>query len=529
MAKRKSLDEVLADFRSVHGDIYDYSLVEYTNSSTSIAIICKQHGEFTQQPRAHFAGQGCPKCTQSPNWTYGKNTIAGFISRARSVHGDIYNYSATIYRDVMSTITIICPVHGKFTQRANSHLNGRGCPYCANNIKKSTQQFITDAKLVHGDAYDYSMVSYHKATAPITIICKTHGEFTQLPRSHLAGEGCYACGIAAMKQRLTATTTEFIDKAKKVYGDTYDYGRLEYRGRETTVTIICRTHGDFQQRPGDHINGHHGCPQCAGNQLKTTEQFIAEAIDTHGDRYDYNTTTYINSRTDLTITCKNHGDFTITPHEHILGRGCPTCNLSSGQLSMLTFLRGLDVKPIINDRTVIKPLEIDLYVADQMVGIEHHGSYWHSYDRPETSTERHRHVNKADLAGTAGIKLLQFYDYEWQTHRQIVESMIKAKLGLVTTRIAARSCTLVELTHKAAADFFTTNHLQGHRQATITYALVNASGPICALSLARHSKHGWEIIRFASRLNSICNGGCSRLFGTFQATPQSGPSNDLRR
>ena len=62
MAVKKTLDEVIKLFIKRHNNKYDYSKVEYVNSSTKVCIICPEHGEFWQTPHKHLSGQGCPKC-----------------------------------------------------------------------------------------------------------------------------------------------------------------------------------------------------------------------------------------------------------------------------------------------------------------------------------------------------------------------------------------------------------------------------------------------------------------------------------
>ena len=118
--------------------------------------------------------------------------------------------------------------------------------------KLNTSEFIRKAHEVHGDKYDYSKVKYVNSHTPITIICPVHGEFQQLPYCHLQGNGCSACnGGDRFKDRLT--TEEFIQKAKEVHGNKYDYSKVNYVNAHTPITIICPVHGEFQQEPCDHL------------------------------------------------------------------------------------------------------------------------------------------------------------------------------------------------------------------------------------------------------------------------------------
>ena len=103
------------------------------------------------------------------------------------------------------------------------------------------------------------------------------------------------------------TTEDFISKAIAVHGEKYDYSKVEYVNTLTKVTIICPIHGVFEQRPKVHLGGC-GCPYC-GSSSRTTETFIKAARRVHGDKYDYSKVKYINSYTEVTIICPNHGEF----------------------------------------------------------------------------------------------------------------------------------------------------------------------------------------------------------------------------
>jgi hypothetical protein len=152
--------------------------------------------------------------------------------------------------------------------------------------RRTNEEFIKEAKLVHGDKYDYSLVKYKNNYTKVKIICKEHGIFEQEPCSHLNGCGCISC-VCHKK----STTEEFVIKAKLVHGDRYDYFMVEYVKSSMKIKIICKEHGIFEQTPNSHLNGQ-GCPSCVGLKKSTTEEFIIKAILIHGDKYDYSLTIY---------------------------------------------------------------------------------------------------------------------------------------------------------------------------------------------------------------------------------------------
>ena len=126
---RKTRQEFIEQAQRGHGDQFDYSEVEYVNTHTPVKIRCKQCGlVFLQEPSSHLAGRGCPKC--SKRQTHKRVNQELYIARAREVHGDKYDYSKTVYENMHSKVLIICPCHGEFYQRAQSHLLGSGCPMC---------------------------------------------------------------------------------------------------------------------------------------------------------------------------------------------------------------------------------------------------------------------------------------------------------------------------------------------------------------------------------------------------------------
>ena len=185
--------EFISRANNVHDNFYDYSLMKYINIKTKIKIICSKHGLFEQIPNNHLNGMGCPICGRLLNDKHKKKNIDEFIIKAIKIHGDRYDYSKSIYVGADKKIDIICSIHGVFSQIVSSHLNGRGCSKCVGGVRKTLTDFINDAKQIHSDKYDYSLVKYKNAKTKIKIICPTHGIFEQTPTKHLCGNGCFIC------------------------------------------------------------------------------------------------------------------------------------------------------------------------------------------------------------------------------------------------------------------------------------------------------------------------------------------------
>lgn len=126
---------------------------------------------------------------------------------------------------------------------------------------RTTNDFIKRALEVHGDIYDYSLVNYENSKKKIKIRCLKHNIFEQLPNNHLNGKGCKMCNHERASDEKKKGRDQFIKEAIQVHGDKYDYSLVEYKNGKTKVKIICEKHDVFKQRPISHLNGH-GCSKC---------------------------------------------------------------------------------------------------------------------------------------------------------------------------------------------------------------------------------------------------------------------------
>ena len=194
MAKKLTTTKFIENAKSIHGNKYDYSLVEYVTDQNKVKITCPIHGVFEQKPHNHVHRRnGCFDCRNT------KPTLGtlGFIEKAKEIHGDKYDYSLVECVNQKDKIKIICPIHGIFEQSPSSHIYSQcGCQKCGNNCM-ILSEFISKAKEIHGDKYDYSLVNYIDLNTKIKIICPTHGEFQQTPLGHINNKhkGCSECYI----------------------------------------------------------------------------------------------------------------------------------------------------------------------------------------------------------------------------------------------------------------------------------------------------------------------------------------------
>ncbi len=192
--KRKTTEEFIAAARKVHGDRYQYIQTDYVHSSKKVIITCPVHGDFEQEAGSHIKGRGCPECVYDKK----RMDTQSFIRAAIRVHGELYNYHQVVYHSSKKKVIITCPVHGDFEQIPNNHLNGKGCPGCrsgkiGDKKRSNKESFIRSAVQVHGQKYIYDKVIYKSAFKKVIITCPVHGDFEQIPNSHLCGRGCTKC------------------------------------------------------------------------------------------------------------------------------------------------------------------------------------------------------------------------------------------------------------------------------------------------------------------------------------------------
>lgn len=262
---------------SIHGNKFDYSKVQYIGSHTKVCIICPEHGEFYQSPTNHLSGNGCAKCAaQYSRGKYRLTTVETFLAQAKEIHGDKYDYSKVEWKNTYTSITIICPIHGEFTQIPQNHIRLKcGCKKCGREITKSkvkkydTDYFIKNAIELHGIKYDYSKSQCLNATDKVVIICPKHGSFKQNANQHLQGHGCPKCNFDLMAKDRAMGKDDFIKKAKAIFGEKYDYSKVEYINGQKFVCLICQLHGDFMVTPNNHLSKKSGCPICNESKLES--------------------------------------------------------------------------------------------------------------------------------------------------------------------------------------------------------------------------------------------------------------------
>jgi hypothetical protein len=303
-----------------------------------------------------------------------------FIEKSRKLFPK-YDYSKVEYKNNITKVEIICPIHGEFLQYPKSLLKGIGCKKCS-NIKKSMspKKVIENIKNIHGDIFDFSQFEYKNSYTKIKLKCKIHNHLFETAYGSLqkGRNGCKFC----RKNKLSYSNDEFIIECCKKHNNLYDYSKVIYDGSFSKIEIICPKHGSFYQTATDHLRGH-GCKKCnvMESQRNDVYDFISKSNKIHNNKYDYSMVKYKNNRTKIEIICPSHGSFYQNPNAHLIQKqGCPLCqksNISSMENQWLDSI-GIPIefrqKTIKHNNLIYK---VDAYDHTINTIYEFYGDYWH--------------------------------------------------------------------------------------------------------------------------------------------------------
>lgn len=391
---------------------------------------------------------------------------ANFYARIKQEYAESIDVSETEYKGSQVPSKFRCIKHNEYYwQKPNNLFMGKvGCPHCktakksaASPVRLTQEQYLAACIATHGDRYDYSNTVYVSAHKRVEIGCAVHGKFNQVARLHPMGCGCPKCGAESTSAKQASNKEEFSALASEVHGSVYDYSEGEYRGNLVPYKILCSKHGAFFQTPKDHKRGN-GCPKC----------------------------------------------------------GC--AGPSKPEKEIFDFIAALGYKPESGDRVAISPQELDIYLPEKSLAVEYHGLYFHS----DKFVDNNYHLDKLKRCQDNGIDLIQVFEDEWDnlTKREIIKSIIAARLGVCERRIYARNTRIEELKAKEAREFLDDNHLQGFAASEKYYGLKTKTGELVSVMLLTPPRKGitvskeqydLELVRFSSLKNAVVIGGFSKL------------------
>ena len=361
-----------------------------------------------------------------------KLTTEEFIEKAKRKHGDKYDYSRVVYKNSKKKVEVICPEHGSFWQIPNSHLLGKGCAKCSNNVRLTTDEFIYRSRVIHNNKYDYSKVSYFNSKKDIIIVCPEHGEFIQKPLIHLQGKGCSKCA-----RNNKFDTNYFIQRAIEIHGDFYDYSNVKYINNHSRVEIVCPEHGTFIQIAASHLNGH-GCRKCSniicGTNKRPYSLELIRKLKYHSELLPF----YISEVAELLgikystacRLCREFGIHVRKPNKYISSSKKEKLLLNNVKKYANNYFIKSNfkvLKPNDELNQFIRKHEIDIYIPELNLGFEFNGMYWHK------KKPKGYHMEKYNTAKSQGITLYHIWEDEYSCEEDIefwnkeIEGIINAK------------------------------------------------------------------------------------------------------
>lgn len=456
-----------------------------------------------------------------------KMTQEEFITKCIEIYKDKYDYSKVEYKGNKIKVCIICKEHGEFWMRPNDLLSNHTCRKCSHKSKEkiNREDLINKFNIIHNFKYDYSTVEENYDEL-ITIICPIHGEFKQKIDNHLHGNGCTQCGYEKSVNTVRIKIDEFKERFKKLDTDEFSFNDDEYKNITKPITFTHKICGRMFKRKPDVFISNPTCPHCNREEYsllrcKDNEDFIAQANIVHNHEYDYSKTNYVKSDDKVGIICKEHGLFYIEANSHLQGHGCPYhyCNKSKQEEDLCNFIISLvgsdNVR--INDRSLLKGKELDIFLPSYNIAIEYDGLFWHG----ELNKDKNYHINKTNECNENGIRLIHIFEDEWVYKKEIIKSMLKNLFNKNNNSIFARKCLVREVSPNESGIFLNSNHIQGKCPSSIKLGLYYNDELVSLMTFgkSRHfvgsGKHEYELLRFCNKINSRVIGGASKLFVYF--------------
>lgn len=202
--------------------------------------------------------------------------------------------------------------------------------------------FLTKAKEKFGNKYQYLFPKKFNSRSTIIVICPRHGRQETLVNTHLSRKknatGCPECGYELRYKNVQLTKEEFVERAKRVHGDKYDYSQTNYIGNIDPIRIVCKGCGEFETTSRSHLSGC-GCGNCTYREVHTSQRTKQSVLlkrfqKVHGNVYDYSKVNYEGNKTKVEIVCKTHGSFWVSPSKHEDGQGCNKCRKENNRKEM---------------------------------------------------------------------------------------------------------------------------------------------------------------------------------------------------
>lgn len=449
-----------------------------------------------------------------------------YVLKATQKHNGKYSYPSperVTVRDKSGyrhKIRILCPEHGEFWQGTAKHLYGQGCAMCLGVGIDKKAELKTAFPL-----WDWSEVPYIETNKQLlTLNCPDHGEFKTSFNRLMTKLGrdtpCPRCAKIIGGKKGRNSTGKWMEKLHAAWGDKVTVDPLSIVTAKDKALFTCKHHGEFSSTLQDVVAGH-GCPTCGKNRFiswmdinvrVSAEELEQRARQVHGDRYKYDLSTYTEMRSKMSMTCSKHGEFWQEPANHIgLGSGCPSCagRDPKAEIELRGYVEGLGF--FVQEKArILDGWEIDVFIPELKIGIEHCGLYWHG----EAYKEQGYHREKYERARSKGITLITLFEDEWEHDKDKVKDRLLHLLG-GSIRVFARNTELKEVPWKQAAFFLDEYHLAGKgKPAPTCLGLFHKDELVSVTSWGedRFSEDGHlELYRYCTKPGIAVVGGLSKM------------------
>lgn len=192
---------------------------------------------------------------------------------------------------------------------------------------------------------------------------------------------------------------------------------------------------------------------------------------------------------------------------------------SISQRELSTILTQHNIDHVLNERTILFPQHLDIYIPSKNIAIELNGVFFHS---ELSGKHKNYHFDKYIGCKNNGIRLIHVFSSEWNNKKHIVVSKIKHVLNVQQNTVYARNTKIRQLTSKEGSVFFNLNHIQGNTPFSVCYGLFDSQNVlVAAMSFIKsrfNKNYQWELVRYSTKLNYHVVGGAGKLFNHFIKT-----------
>jgi hypothetical protein len=451
MAKKLTLDEVIIKIVKKHG-IFPFSFDEKTifiNTREKMVLKCNFCNEYIKMsPESLYAGHKCRKCYEKTIGNNLKFTNDEAIMKIISISGIFrFNFDKFVYKDNSTKVVIGCNVCKKYFPVVPASLfKGSGCNNCfriesGKKRSKSLDNLIKEVIHKRGIfPFSFDDAIYKNNHTEMIVRCNFCKENINIsPNALLRNDNSNGCKDCIRKSTII-TNKCFIERSIEKYGNRFDYSLTNYIKFDVNITLKCNDcKSIFETNPFCHLreNSKGCCQICfraiiAKKMTKSQEQFISEAVEEHGHKYDYSKSVYIKGYKKIIITCNDcKNDFEMTPNSHLLGSNCPYC-ISKRFISKIEteWLDSLNIPKIYRQRHIkldSRRIVADAYNPKTNTIYEFYGDFWHGnpllykpnkinncQNKKLTFGELHKQTIEREISiKRNGYNLITIWELEW--------------------------------------------------------------------------------------------------------------------